>query len=257
VQITIVDDDAATPSIAAVYVRGSTWRGPNADPADVTFKELLEARGWGDDVFGFRVDTLPAGTTLPWSTANQVVLRYTSPPTGAGIPSAGGVVLDGIRSDYSVTAVTQLDPQTFALTLDRALGSRPGGGGEGDRVSLRVAGGGPGGTAYALVLNPLQGDADRIGGRVNALDLGAIKQRLNRGSGDTTSGPGSYSVFADVTGDGRINALDFVAVKQRLNTQLPPLTAAAVAASAGRAPATPLRPASTIEDLLAAVPTTW
>lgn len=223
VTITIVDDDAPPPGVAQVYIGGTGWRGPNADPADVSFKEYLQARGLGDSTYGFRADNLPANTTLPWINLNQIVLRYSSPPTGAGVPFPGGITLDGVRSDYAVTAVTQLDPQTFALTLDRALGNLPGGAGsDGDRVTLRVAGGAGGGAAYTLVLNPIQGDADHAGGRVNAFDMAYVKARLNRTSSETAAAGTAYSPFADVTGDGRINAVDLASVKPRLNDFLPP-----------------------------------
>ena len=50
-------------------------------------------------------------------------------------------------------------------------------------------------------------------GRVNALDLGAVKRLLN-----TTAGPDSP---ADVNHDGKVNALDLGLVKRYLNQSLP------------------------------------
>ena len=67
----------------------------------------------------------------------------------------------------------------------------------------------------------LRGDATQDG-RVNALDLSFIKQRLNK----TATNPGTtgavYSPFADLTADGSINALDLSAARARLNNALPP-----------------------------------
>ena len=69
-------------------------------------------------------------------------------------------------------------------------------------------------------VNVLRGDATQDG-RVNALDLSFIKQRLNK----TATNPGTtgavYSPFADLTADGSINALDLSAARARLNNALP------------------------------------
>jgi len=54
---------------------------------------------------------------------------------------------------------------------------------------------------------------------------------VNRTATNPHTGSAAYSVFADVNGDGRINALDLSAVKQRLNSILPagaPATLSAV-----------------------------
>ena len=222
VTLTIVDNDAPPPSVAQVYARGSAWKGTDGDALNTTFKESLASRGLGDAEFGYRVDNLPAAATLPWVNVNQLVLRYTAPPTGAGIPTAGGVTLDGARSDYAVASVEQLDPRTYLLTLDRALGTPPGGAGgsDGDRVVVSVPGGNAGAT-YTLALNTLQGDADRTFGRVNAADLAFAKSRQNRTATEVPPASGAYSPFADVNADGRVNAVDLASVKARLNAAMP------------------------------------
>ena len=223
VTLIIADNDAPPPVVAQVWVRGSSWRGTDGDALNVTFKEYLAANGLGHDEFGYRVDNLPAGTTLPWANVNELVLRYSSPPTGSGIPLHGDVTLDGVRSDYAAAWVLGIDPQTFVVGLDRALGSPGGVGGvDGDRVALRVAGGGPNGAAYALTLNTLQGDADRAGGRVSALDVATARARSNRTSTEPPpTDAAAYTPFADVNTDGRVNALDVAAVRARLNLALP------------------------------------
>src|SRR5213079_2851642 len=76
----------------------------------------------------------------------------------------------------------------------------------------------PGGD-FAFRFNVLRGDATQDG-RVNALDLSFIKQRLNK----SATNPGTvapYSPFADLTADGTINALDLSAARARLNNTLP------------------------------------
>jgi hypothetical protein len=76
-----------------------------------------------------------------------------------------------------------------------------------------------------MVLSTLQGDADRAGGRVTALDVAFIKARINR----TATSGGTYSPLADINADGRINALDVAAAKGRLGDTLPIVIAVAVA----------------------------
>jgi hypothetical protein len=149
--------------------------------------------------------------------------------SGAGIPRPETIVVDGVRHDYTVLTVTPLDDRTFALRLDRPLGGVPGGGIEGDRVQLRVAGG-EGGAVFSRQINVLQGDANRdTQGRVNANDQGYVKSRANRSATapDSTTGGASYSAFADVDASGRINSNDQGAVKSRLNDNMPALPAAA------------------------------
>jgi hypothetical protein len=217
--------------ISQVYVRGSTWAGPDGNPANTTFKEYLAAKGIGDDTYGFRVDNVAANTTLPWINANQVVLRYAEPVSGAGIPGAGTITLEGQVSDYTVTSVTQLDSQTFVLNLDRALGLQPAGAPDptvGDRVKLTVRGAAAGGADFSLALNPLQGDSDRAATtRVTALDLGFVKARSNRTATEVPPAGAAYTAFADLNADGRINATDLGAVKARINDSLPAAAPAA------------------------------
>src|SRR5439155_24932763 len=80
------------------------------------------------------------------------------------------------------------------------------------------SGDGTAGGDFRFRINLLAGDVDRSG-RVNALDLSAVKQRLN--STTTNNAGAGYSPFADINGDGRINALDLSGTKQRLNQSLP------------------------------------
>jgi dockerin type I repeat protein len=234
----------AQPEIQQVYVTGTQWSD--------SFKHYLETTGVGDDVFGYRVDNLDpsaATSTLPWTNTNQIVLRYSAAPTGSGVP-APGMVLDGQRSDYAVIGVSQLGPQTYVLTLDRALGNLPGVGQDGDRVKLTVPDAGPGGSDFHLTLNPLQGDANRAGEAVTVLDLNTVKARLNRTAGDPASTPPpQYTAFADVNATGDITSLDLNAVKARLNDSLPESSAAA--AAPGLFASAPIRrSANALQELL-------
>jgi hypothetical protein len=63
-----------------------------------------------------------------------------------------------------------------------------------------------------------------IGGRVNALDLGAVKRALNTSVGITSR--------IDINHDGKINALDLGAIKGNLNAVLPAFTAPTTPAAA-------------------------
>jgi hypothetical protein len=203
-------------SISAAYVRGSQWGGRDSDAANVTFKEYLEAHGLGDDVYGFRVDNQAAAPTLPWINLDQVVLRYAAPLTAAGLPQPGGITVRGDRAggEYIVQAVTQLDPQTVALQLDRPLGTLSTGGEDGVRVTVAVPGAGAG--TYTVRLDVLQGDVD-ASGSVLASDFSDVKKKFFRSTNSPTgaTADASYSPFGDVDGSGDILANDYSEVKKR------------------------------------------
>jgi type 1 glutamine amidotransferase len=209
---------SVSPTISAVYVRGSTW---TAD-----FKTYLEGRGLGDDVYGYRVDDRLASDVVPWTNVNEVVLRFTGTPEMIDPQS---IVLDGVRSDYSVSTVTSIAPRTFVVRLLRPLGSLPPSGQNGDRVTLNVPGIGPLGRNYTVVINVLQGDVDRSGSVV-AQDFSEVRKKFFR----STASPGpagetQYSAFHDVDGNGSIVGNDFSEVKKRFFNSLPPSPAAEAA----------------------------
>jgi hypothetical protein len=217
------------PVVTDVYVRNPAWLGDDANAENVTFKEYLQAQGVGNTTYGFKVAANPTNAdTVPWLGVDEVVLRYSAPVTGSGVPTPASITLDGVRSDYAVTSVTAIDDRTFVLKLNRPLGNQPEGGNQGDRVRLSVPGGGPGASDFHQMINVLQGDANRDAqGRVNSNDQGFVKSRLNRSTNAPTSPTqSSYSVFADVDGSGRINSNDQGAVKARLNDSLGAVAAA-------------------------------
>jgi len=156
------------------------------------------------------------------------VLRYEAPPTGSAIPSTGGVVLDGARSDYTVGSVQKLDARTFLLTLDRPLGTTAAGDVEGDQIRLAVPGGAAG-ALYRLRFNVLPGDVTRSGA-VLADDFSDVKKRFFKSTNTpATGGASDYSPFADVDASGSVLATDFSEVKKRFFDNLPPASASALA----------------------------
>jgi len=205
---------AGAATIDAAYVRGSAWTAP--------FTTYMAQRGSGDAIRGYRIDDKPAGDLVPWVNVNEVVLHYATPPGGGGAPTAGSVVLDGIRSDYTVTSVSALDARTYALRLDRPLGTLPAptGGTDGDRVALSVRGA----VGGAFRINVLQGDVDRSGA-VAANDYSDVKARFFSSTAAAGSGATGYTIFDDVNASGSILADDFSAVKQRFFDSLPPAPA--------------------------------
>ena len=162
---------------------------------------------------------------------NAVSLRFTQ--DAATLLQQGDLVVRGVDTPtYTVTgfsydAATKTGTWTLStpitndkvrLFLDDALVA--GLDGEwADGTDTFPSGDGIPGGDFAFRFNVLRGDATQDG-RVNALDLSFIKQRLNK----TATNPGTvapYSPFADLTADGSINALDLSAARARLNNALP------------------------------------
>jgi glucose/arabinose dehydrogenase len=215
VRVEYLNNPQPTSPVTEVYVRGSAW--------STAFKTYMEVQGLGDDVLGYRVDNKTGEQAiLPWVNVNEIVLRYPAPPTGPAIPTPGTVTLRGDRpgGNYTVTAVNQIDPQTFALVLDRPLGNLSTGGENGVRVNLVVPGAGPAGSNLSLVLNALQGDVNHVGEStthsVVAADFSDVKNRFFRTTSQPgPAGPTQYTVFHDVDGSGGILANDFSFAKAR------------------------------------------
>jgi hypothetical protein len=237
---------AATVPLSAVYIKGSAWT--------TAFTTYLEAKGLGDDVYGYTMfannaAAAPAGNPdniVPWINANQVTLKYASAPTGAGIPTVGTVAFTSQKGvAYTITSVTQVagDPTAFTVTLDKPLGGgnpttgvAPTANENGDHITLSVPGAGAAGGNFTLRMNILQGDTDHTGETggthsVLAADYSAVKKRFFKDTTDTTTGDTSYSPFHDVNGNGSILANDFSEVKKRFFQNLAPAAAAASAES--------------------------
>jgi hypothetical protein len=238
------------PSLSDVYVRGSAW--------STSFKQYLENKGLGDDVYGYRLlangqpvagPAADPDQVLPWINMNEVVLKYATPPTGSGIPQVGNVVFTSQRGvQYTVTGVAPVpgDPLAYVVTLTQPLGGgnpttgvAPTANENGDRITLGVPGG-PGGANLSLRMNVLQGDTDHTGENgthsVLAADFSAVKKKFFKSTADPATGADTdYSVFHDVNGSGDILANDFSEVKKRFFQQMlpPPAEAAGSLSLAG------------------------
>ena len=130
-------------------------------------------------------------------------------PPPAGVIAWGCMEAVGAPAPYGNTVSTLGVASTFGLKLDGEWSNG---------ADAYPSGNGSQGGDFRFRLNVLGADATRDG-RVNSLDLSAVKQRLNTASTDV--GRTLYSAFVDVNGDGRINSLDLSLVKQRLNRALP------------------------------------
>ena len=235
----------------AVYVRGSAW--------SAAFKAYMETLGLGDGVYGYRIDDKTADQQiLPWVNVDEIVVRYAAPPFGGGIPTPANVTLVGDRAGagYTVTAVQQLDPRTFVLTLDRPLGNLSTGGENGVRVNLTVPNTGIGGVGHtSLLLRALQGDVTHTAEAshiVIANDASDIKARFFRSTSSVgPAGPTQYTVFHDLDGSGNILANDFSFVKARFFDSL---QTTAFPVAAGDESETALGRESVTKDIFASTP---
>jgi hypothetical protein len=237
----------AAPSarVTDAYVRGSGWVD--------SFKQYLEAKGLGDDAYGYRLfgpgRNPPADNPqdiLPWVNLNEVVLKYSSAPTGSGVPSATTVTVTSSRGQtYAVQSVTPVagDPTAFVVRFGQPLGggnpatgAAPTAQQNGDHVTVSVPGAGA--SNFSLRLDVLQGDTDHTGetgGTHNVLanDYAAVKNRFFKSTTSAVTGTNDYSPFSDVDGSGNILANDFSEVKKRFFQSLapPPTTAAPLTAA--------------------------
>jgi hypothetical protein len=230
----------SAPVVSEVYVRGTDWMTATGGPSN--FTNYLEAKGYGDDVYGYRLfgtaHLPPAASNaheiLPWINMNQLVVRYTSAPTGAGVPTPGSLTVTGLKGNYTVTAVTPVagDPTAFILTLNKPLGGgnpttglAPTVDENGDVITLGVPGGGSAGTNFSLKMNVLQGDTDHLGeGSAHAVlarDYSEVKKKFFKNTADVPTGADTdYSIFHDVDASGVILARDYSEVKKRFFQQL-------------------------------------
>jgi len=118
------------------------------------------------------------------------------------------------------TLSTPVINDKLRLVLDDAL--LPGLDGEwADGTDAYPSGDGTPGGDFTFRINILRGDANQDG-KVNALDLGQLKAKLNRTATNPGTGATGYSVFADLNADGSINALDLGIAKANNNRQGPP-----------------------------------
>lgn len=256
------DDEAAPPAprVAQVFLAGTAW-----SPA---FVARLATLGLGSAEHGYSV---PAGAgqlaTLPWTRIDRIAVRF-----DAGV-SVGqdDLAVRGINVPAYAIKTFSYDPATMTATwtLTRAIGR--------DRVLLDLDGDAPGGVtsgaggsagAAALLdgewpgaggaypsgngtaggdfefrLNVLPGDVNRDG-RVTALDLFQVRQRLRTSTSRPGAGTRRYDVFRDVTAEGKIDFRDLLAVRRARFQPLP------AGEPSGDDPAAPSVAPSATQDLL-------
>jgi hypothetical protein len=236
----------AAASVTEVYVRGTDLAATAAVEWGPDFTGYLAAQGMGAANLGYRLmgpgrtpPTQNPQDILPWTNANQIVVRFNTAPTGSGIPTAGTVTVRGDKSGaYTVTAVNALDAQTFVLTLNKPLGGGNGAGTaptaaeNGEHVTITMPGAGPAGGNFSLRINVLQGDTDHSGETggihsVLAADYSSVKKKFFASTASPGTGDAAYSVFHDVNADAIILADDFSNVKKRFFQDLQPAAAAA------------------------------
>ena len=262
---TIADDEPAAPAprVAEVFVGGSTW--------GTAFRERIETLGLGSAQFGYAV---PAGsaqlTTIPWSAVDQVSVRFDADVSVErdDLSLRGANVAAYTFRDFSYDAATRTATWTLTgpLGRDRVLldldgdaagGGPPAGGAAGagglldgewsNGAGAFPSGDGSAGGDFEFRLNVLPGDVDR-NGRVDALDLYQVRQRLLTSTTNAGAGTYRYGVFHDVTGDGRIDSLDLLTVRRGQYQSLP----SGEPSGADQPPPAP--PSATRELLFSSVP---
>ena len=233
--------DNNRPEVVAVYVNSTTWT-----PA---FRAAVEDSNDGSAAYGVEVKANGNNNVLPFINLDQISIEFNENV----YIQQDDVRIEGVDGEYDVVAFTY-DPETFVatFTLDGPIGA--------DRVTVEVDGDSPAGVTDTAG-NPLRGNArgddddddgdddddddDGSGGnggrdgrdfeqelavlpgdvtrdgRVNAIDIAAVRARANRTPDSPGLGGARYGVFYDVNGDARINAVDIAAVRARANTTLP------------------------------------
>jgi hypothetical protein len=209
------------PSVTQVFVNGPGLTGQTSANG-VAFRNLAAI----DNTFGYPV---PAGANqlkyIPWSRGiDRIAIRFNYDV--GNLLEQDDLVVRGVNtvnhdiSGFSYDRATQTGVWTLStpilndklrLILDDA--QVPGLDGDWTNgADAYPSGDGDVGGDFDFRLNVLRGDANQDG-RVNSLDLGQVKAKLNSSATNPGAGASGYSVFADVNADGLINALDLGFVK--------------------------------------------
>jgi hypothetical protein len=228
--------DTEAPFVSGVYATGSGW--------PLEFVNSLWMFGLAGGPKGYALNAPNQGGVLPWVGVDRFWLLANEPlfygPGDVGVRDDSGADLPAdiqlsppeapnFLSNYGLSLSSPLAAGRYTLGVKGApdggvtdaAGNVLDGDGFPSEPPYRSGDGIPGGD-FRLPVFVLPGDATRDG-RVNALDLAAVKRRLGRDVSDTTTGPGSYSPFADITADARINALDLAVVKRNLGRAIAPV----------------------------------
>jgi hypothetical protein len=222
-------NDNALPTVAAVFVGGSSW--------GAAFNNFLTTGGAGEAAFGFRVTAADQLNELPWTNLNRLSVRFSE---GVTVPSAGALVVRGVRVPVYGTNAFAYDAATFTatwtlaapLTDERVLldldaagvtdaNGDPLDGEWADPLDPAVAGdsfpsgNGTAGGAFRFRVHVLPADANR-NGAVQGTDV-----TLVRAAAGAAPGAAAYSVFKDVDGSGAVDARDAALVRERQGLTLP------------------------------------
>jgi hypothetical protein len=216
--VTIAD---ALVRVTQVFVNGPGLTGQTSANG-VAFRNLAGIY----NTYGYPVpDGADQLKYIPWTGGiDRIAIRFDQDV--AGVLGQGDLVVRGINTlDHPIsgfsydpatktgvwTLSTPIKNDNLRLILDDAHVAEL----DGDWVNGADAypsGDGTLGGDFNFRVNILRGDANQDG-RVNALDLGLVKAKLNRTATNPGEGANGYSVFADVNADGSINALDLGYVK--------------------------------------------
>jgi hypothetical protein len=228
------------PKVTGVFVSGSAWRP--------SFLSYLSDRGLGDATYGYRIaGAAPAPQRVPWTGVDTLSVRFDSDvsvPAGAAAlrsaltgsdyaPALGGNTYDALTRTLRVRLSRPVTSDRVELRLAGDVGGifRTGPGVDnarldGESTGVFPSGNGTPGGDFAFRIDILPGDADRDG-RVTALDLTGVRQRLFRTTADVATGSRAYSPFHDLDGTGGINSADYFLARSTLFTSLPTSLAAA------------------------------
>jgi parallel beta-helix repeat protein len=212
------------PQVAQVYVNGSSWAQ--------RFRDYLARSNSGSAKYGSALGPdyfADDATKIAWVNVDEISIRFTEDVR----IKREDVNVQGERlNGYGVDL--HYDPQTFTATLKlpRTIPA--------DRVAVQLnawsegvvarddgaaldgdADGQPGGTfSRRFVVGP--GDVVQ-NGRVDAIDLSAVRQSLNADVDAVRRPSGTvYDPRRDIDGSGRIDALDLALIRRLILTPWPP-----------------------------------
>jgi hypothetical protein len=209
------------PSVTQVFVNGPGLTGQTSANG-LAFRNVAGI----DNTFGYPV---PAGADqlkyIPWSRGiDRIAIRFNYDV--GSLLDQDDLVVRGVNtvdhpiSGFSYDPATKTGVWTLAtpvindklrIILDDAGVPGLDGDWTNEADAYPSGDGNPGGD-FNFRINVLRGDANQDG-KVNSLDLGLVKAKLNRTATNPGVGASGYSVFADVNADGSINALDLGFVK--------------------------------------------
>jgi len=215
-----ISTDTTPPTVAAVYVRGSTWLAP--------FTTFLGTAGLGD--MGY---ALPVGAaqlaTLPWTNVNTLIVRFSEDVAvqqsdlalwGVNTPEAAltGFDYDSATFTATWTLAANLTADKWLIDLSDSVEDLAGNALDGDwgtgAAALPSGDSAPGG-AFQFRFNVLPGNADQSG---NVLGNDVI---LVRNAQFQAPGSAGYRAAYDIDGSGSILGNDVVLVRNRQFTSLP------------------------------------